>query len=279
MIFWSLLLVSELAASDAAVKIDIPSGESFEWTEGAEIEEVKFGVDAQLDLSQFQDFKALRIKNLVAKDGARIRILQKNSGSSGVESVDGGDGFNLVLFLDQVEGHVVIESRGGDGGSGRDGRRGRQGLVGGKGRDTPKFLFFYFGKGDQGLSGEEGEGGDDGENGGRGGKGGNVQVYFKDKTSQAKILIDVSSGRGGGGGKPGRGGLGGPGGPGGRGSWRGTEGLMGVNGKNGSPGRPGEPGTSGTATLIQVDNLSYRCLLEAHLLEQGQGELETCLRN
>ncbi len=106
-----------------------------------------------------------------------------------------------------------------------------------------------------------------------------MQVYYRTKTPDSKILVDVSGGRGGLGGKPGRGGLGGPGGPGGRGVWRGAQGPMGLSGQNGRPGRPGEPGFPGKASIVQVDDQLYLCLMQAYLLDANLGELESCLRN
>jgi hypothetical protein len=273
MILWALLLTAQLQVPDGT-SVVIP-----DWEAGPEFEEIQLGEGAELILPKPEDFRAMRIKSLIAKEGAKIRFLQNVSGHDTESSVDGGDGSQAILLIDRLDGHVIVESRGADGGQGRDGRDGRQGLEGRRGRSGFKLIFFFITGGERGHAGEDGEAGEDGGDGGRGGNGGDVQVYYRSKTPDSQILIDVSSGRGGMGGKAGRGGIGGVGGPGGRGIVSGPQGPMGIQGANGRPGRPGEPGFPGKATVVQVDRGLYLCLMEAHLLGQSEGELESCLRN
>lgn len=272
---WFLSMMIASAEELPAGLIEVPAGEVLdlsEWESPPDFEEVILGRDAQIKLPEFHSY---RIKKLVAKDGARIEVAHQSSGGSGVDSVDGGHGADAIFFIDHLDGHLLIESRGGDGGHGRDGRHGRQGLIGKKGRDAFKLFFFMIGDGDDGGAGEPGEDGADGDEGGRGGDGGNVRVYFQTKSSQSNIMIDVAGGQGGMGGRAGLGGLGGPGGPGGRGWRSGSQGPMGVSGKDGRPGRPGEPGRPGTAQVVQVDAALYQCLVQDHLLFDGE-EMREC---
>lgn len=272
MILWALLLTAQWSIPDGTV-MELPS-----WEGEPEFDRIEIGADAELVIQAPEDFRALRIKQLIVKEGAKIRFAHHLSGRETEASVDGGHGSDLILLIDHLDGHLIVESRGGDGADGLAGRDGRQGLSGGKGQDGFKLFFFSVAGGSVGQAGTDGENGEDGSNGGRGGNGGRVQVYFQKKTPHSQILIDVSGGRGGRGGKAGRGGLGGVGGPGGRGLWTGAQGPMGRQGEHGRPGRPGEPGHPGVATLIQVDRQLYRCLMEAHLLKQSEGEMESCLK-
>lgn len=268
------LLMTELIP---AQNFEVPAGEVLEIDDLAEVGEmgtVKLGENSEL---QLPSFRSLRIRQLIAKDGARIKLANSSSGQSGEFSVNGGDGSDGVFLFDKVDGHVIIESRGGDGGAGRDGVDGQQGQVGGKGRNGIWFLFFYLSEGEDGKPGQDGEPGANGEDGGRGGNGGKVKVFYRTKTPNSQILVDVAAGRGGVGGKAGHGGLGGPGGPGGRGTRPGAQGPMGRAGENGKPGRPGEPGFPGKAEIYQVDADLYRCLLQKELLGMDWGDLKSCV--
>lgn len=262
--------------------IQVPAGEvvqveSQDWEslDFMEVEELQLGRDSKLLLPPY---KSIWIRSLVAEDGARIEIEKSASGADGGRAVDGGNGQDVVFFIDHIVGHVVIESRGGNGGDGRAGRDGRQGARGENGRDGRTLFFglFYLEDGDDGRPGYPGEDGEDGEDGGDGGDGGDVRVYYRSKTPESNILVDVSGGEAGLGGEAGRGGLGGNGGSGGRGIKRGKQGPMGRPGENGEPGRPGQPGDPGSVSIYQVGKRIYRCLVEQELV--GDRELSECLR-
>ncbi len=216
-----------------------------------------------------EDFKSIRIRELVAKDGARIRLLQKSSGGDGGAGSRAGDGASARLFLEDLKGHLLVEARGGDGGRGVDGKNGRQGLDGKDGRRA-RTLFFgiiYLGNGEDGHTGEPGEDGEAGGDGGDGGNGGTIAVYFNSKSSFANVVVDVDGGAGGMGGRGGRGGLGGDGGRGGAGLEHGKAGLNGRPGRPGVSGKPGKPGKPGRAYVYQPSKALFDCLshLEARL--------------
>lgn len=242
-----------------------------------EIDTLDLAADSLLRL---EDFKSVRIRRLIATDGARIQLAAPNSGRGAGASADGGDGARAVFFIDQVEGHVVIEAKGGRGGDGAPGWHGQQGTQGAKGRDARRlFWFIYLGRGDNGHPGEPGQDGQDGGDGGNGGSGGWVQVFYREKNPESRILVDVSGGEGGQAGRGGRGGIGGNGGSGGRGSPNGSQGRMGAPGKNGSSGSPGRPGHSGQVEIYQTDRSLFRCLLFAHLTgdDISDGEWDRCV--
>jgi len=264
-------------------RVEIPAGYSRAFSESdfqdldvLEIGELEMGKGSSLELPAF---KSIRIRKLYASEGSRIELARAGSGADGEDGVDGGAGADTHFFVDEINGHVVIEARGGDGGQGRDGRRGQQGVSGAKGRDGVRFYFFYLSSGDRGQTGGPGEDGEDGQDGGRGGDGGRAKVYFVNKAPQAQILVDVSGGRGGRGGRAGHGGLGGAGGPGGQGTSRGPQGFMGPNGKPGVPGRPGAAGSPGAVSIYQVDSVLYGCLLEVEFVfgEFREEEWTRCL--
>jgi len=230
--------------------------------------------DSEFDLRQF---RSVRIRKLISSPGAKILVADTNSGANGDSSLDGADASEALFFIDEVEGDILFEARGGDGGDGRDGRNGRQGLAGSKGRDAFRFLWFYFGNGEDGHSGQPGEDGEDGGDGGDGGNGGRVQIFYQKKAQDSHIYVDVSGGAAGKAGRAGRGGLGGPGGPGGRGAKPGRQGNMGENGKDGLPGRPGTPGKPGKVSIYQVSRELYRCLIDFHLLKLNEEEWQECV--
>lgn len=218
------------------------------------------------------DFKSVHIQHLVAKDGARIRLAANANGGDGGAGENGSNGSDARFFLGSIEGHIIIEARGGNGGDGLAGKNGRQGADGMDGRNG-RTLFFgliYIGDGDNGQPGLAGEDGQDGTNGGRGGDGGNIALFYREKTSDSKIMIDVNGGQGGKGGSGGIGGLGGNGGLGGRGIRRGLQGAMGLPGKSGKPGQSAMPGLPGEAVVYQLENNLFRCLFELDLLSYEQ---------
>jgi hypothetical protein len=235
-----------------------------------EISRLHLGENAELHL---QDLQSLRIKQLIARKGSKIKISSLASGDHGGPGTSGADGSKVTLFIDKIDGDVVIESRGGDGGHGKAGRHGRPGASGSKGRHAVQFFGIFFGPGGNGLAGLDGENGEDGQDGGHGGHGGEVRLVFHEKTSKSSIFVDVQGGSGGRGGYAGLGGIGGPGGRGGEGNPRGLQGVMGSRGLPGRSGRPGEPGTAGVVSIFQVSKSIYQCLMQAYLFG---GELKAC---
>lgn len=230
---------------------------------------VRLEAQSVLELS---DFRSLRIQHLIAEEGARIRLAANANGGHGGHGQAGSDGENVRFFLGKIEGHIVIEARGGNGGDGLDGAHGRQGADGLKGRDGRTVLFglIYVGDGDAGQPGSPGEPGQDGESGGAGGNGGHVALFYREKTPGSKIFIDVNGGRGGKGGRGGIGGLGGNGGVGGRGVRRGAQGPMGSSGKSGKPGFSARSGRPGEAVVYQLDPELFQCLYRLDLLSSVQ---------
>jgi hypothetical protein len=222
---------------------------------------------------QFNNIKSLRIKNLMAKKSSKIKISKIASGDDSSDGSNGSDGAKVTLFIDEIDGDLIIESRGGDGGDGRNGRHGRVGESGARGRHAHQIFGIYFGAGSQGFPGQNGEPGEDGQDGGRGGHGGEVQLFFIEKTPDSSIFVDVQGGRGGRAGWGGLGGLGGAGGLGGDGNPRGHSGPMGMSGASGRSGRPGVPGESGAVSIFQVSRETYQCLLVAYV---SGGELNEC---
>lgn len=260
------LLALFIIIATEPTSIDVPSGQVYEWKGDAEefleIEHLRLGQSAEIHLPEF---KSVRIKRLIASDGSRIKFVANNSGRDAEPGAKGGDGTRVILFFDSIDGHVVVEAKGGDGGNGLDGQHGRQGTPGAKGRDALRFLFFYLGNGEPGYPGGNGQDGEDGQDGGDGGAGGQVRIYYKEKKGSSQILVEADGGRGGRGGRAGLGGLGGNGGPGGRGIKQGPQGPMGKPGKNGRPGRPGVPGAPGSISIFQLDQEFYFCLLQIYL--------------
>lgn len=247
-------------------------------TEHLALDEVHLGTESSLVLPQI---KSIHIQKIVAEDGARIRLLSLSSGASA-----GGDGASARIFIREVSGHLLIESRGGDGANGRDGLSGRQGAQGANGRRARTLVFglFYLGDGEDGEAGERGENGEDGTDGGDGGRGGRVAVYYQSKAEFAKVVVDVDGGKGGRAGLPGMGGLGGNGGRGGPGIQRGRQGPLGQAGLLGKPGRSGRSGEPGSASVFQLGGALYDCLsrldarqqlekLEDQDFDQCRGEL------
>lgn len=206
-------------------------------------------------------FRSIKINQIISKPGARIRIAQQSSGGDGLI---GSPGATSRLFIDRIDGHLLIEARGGRGLDGLDGKHGIQGVDGRPGRRARTLMFglFYLGPGDDGQSGSPGTDGEDGHSGGNGGNGGQIIVYYREKSSDSSILIDVQGGEGGAGGQPGLGGLGGNGGAGGFGWPNGRQGSMGVRGRHGNPGKPGAPGISGRAAVHQLSSKLFHCLRE-----------------
>lgn len=260
-------------------EIHVPQGEQIsvdgvEKEDFAEFSRIQLEEGASLELPPF---KSVYIRELVAKDGARIRIQKSSSGADGSggelaldggRGADGASGERTRVFIEDLKGHLVIESRGGDGGRGHPGRHGRQGLDGKDGRDA-RTLFLgliYLGNGEDGRPGENGEDGGDGGDGGRGGDGGIVEVFFVKRTSSSQVVVDVDGGDGGEGGNAGLGGLGGNGGKGGAGIKAGRQGPMGKSGRAGNPGRPGIPGLPGKSYVYQVDIPLYYCLANLNAL-------------
>jgi hypothetical protein len=232
--------------------IDVPSGSeqrisASSQPEKLELDRVVIGEQSTLILPRF---KSITIQKLIAKAGAKIQLMH-----SGGESP-------ARFFLNEIDGHILIEARGLDGTRGRDGRNGRQGRNGADGRRARTLLFglFYIGNGEDGKPGEPGENGENGADGGDGTPGGRVTVYYQEKADFADIVIDVDGGKGGEPGAPGLGGLGGNGGHGGFGLKLGLQGPMGVNGTPGFPGRPGRPGASGRAGVYQLSKELFDCL-------------------
>lgn len=230
--------------------------EDWQETEALVLEELELKKDESIELPAFQN---IRIKSLIAREGARIQFPVQHSGASADWSSDGGNGGSVLLFVDKLDGHIVVEARGGDGGVGRDGRDGQMGARGSRGRDARRLFFFWLGPGERGGHGRPGENGEAGENGGDGGKGGRIQIYIQEKLPGSQVLVDVSGGKGGAAGRGGRGGLGGPGGPGGRGWMDGPQGRMGEPGSPGNPGRPGRPGAPGESLILQLSPQQYLC--------------------
>lgn len=286
MIF-ALISIALVAQSPEPLSIEVPAGKVYELelnepgsdeSDLLELDEISLGEGSKLKLPYFE---SVRINNLIAKDGGRIEIAHNSSGADGDQGVHGSDGANATFFIDRIDGHVILEARGGHGGDGRNGRHGRQGLPGAKGRDGFKlFWFIYLENGRDGKTGGPGEDGEDGQDGGNGGDGGTVKVYYQEKSEFSNILVDVSAGKAGKGGLPGQGGLGGPGGPGGKGIKRGKQGLMGRTGKNGRPGRPGVPGNPGSVSIYQVEKALYFCLIEYELIkdETTEEDWRECLQ-
>lgn len=237
---------------------------------------IQLGEKSTLVLSSF---KSVHIKEIIAKNGSKILFPSNTSGADGGPSVNGGDAGPVEIFTDKIDGHVLIEARGGNGGDGLDGRDGQQGVDGRKGQNGIRLFWFYLSDGKQGQKGGPGENGEDGENGGNGGNGGIVKVFYKEKTPDSDIVVDVSAGSAGKGGREGRGGLGGNGGPGGYGIHRGPQGRMGAYGKNGRPGRPGEPGKAGSVSIYQVSARLYSCLVEFYAIKHqvNEGDWRQCV--
>lgn len=276
-VLFSLLFVFQMADGVTPLEVDAGSAVTIENdfdSSYLEIDQLILNENSSLKLS---DFKSIRIRELVAKEGAKIQILQAGSGADGAFSADGQDGADALFFIDSLNGHLVVESQGGNGGDGRDGQDGQQGVSGQKGRNAFRFLFFYFGKGGTGQAGGPGEDGSDGEDGGNGGNGGDLKVFYKQKSEDSSVFVDVSAGQAGMGGRAGRGGLGGFGGPGGKGNILGDQGPMGAPGKSGRPGRPGSPGSSGEVAIYQVDVNLYSCFIQDQLLHMTQEEWAQCL--
>jgi hypothetical protein len=226
------------------------------------------------------DVKSLHIRRLIAKDGAKIRLLSVLDGADAPSP--GHNGGNARIFLKEISGHVLIEARGGDGANGKYGRDGRQGREGADGRHA-RTLFFgliYLGDGEDGGIGEAGQDGEDGGDGGDGGAGGHATVYYKSKADQAAIVVDIDGGKAGRGGTPGVGGLGGNGGAGGQGIEDGAQGALGKSGRAGIPGRPGRPGTPGEAQILQLDGEIFDCLskLDARAIFEhlDESDYEVC---
>lgn len=277
------LLISFLILTQPGENLSLPEASEFSIVANEqsgdvlELDVVDLAEDSML---RIEDFQSVRIKKLVAKEGARIQLASPNSGLPAGPSVDGVSGAEGVFFIDTIDGHVLIEARGGHGGSGLAGRPGQQGVRGAKGRDARKlFWFIYLGRGDHGYPGGRGLDGSDGGDGGDGGSGGHVQVYYREKNPESRIVVDVSGGQGGRAGKGGRAGLGGMGGPGGKGWPSGRQGRMGSPGNNGKSGRPGMPGKSGRVEIYQIDKKLFSCLLFVHLTEQeiNEGEWSQCV--
>jgi hypothetical protein len=226
-------------------------------------------------------FKSVFIENLIAKNGAKIKIAKQNSGAdasansgkvglTGAKGADGGDGGNARIFLRRVSGHLIVESRGGDGARGGDGTNGRQGADGKRGRNA-RTLFFgliYLEVGGRGLPGEPGENGTDGGSGGNAGRGGTVSVYYEEKSADAEIALDVSGGRGGMPGEGGTFGIGGNGGPGGSGLRKGLQGPLGPSGLPGHSGNPGQPGKPGISSVYQLSSSLFTCLSRLEIRNQ-----------
>ncbi|MBN8555709.1 MAG: collagen-like protein [Deltaproteobacteria bacterium] len=234
-----------------------------------EMGEVKLAKNSSLILPSF---RSIRIQHLIAEEGARIRFAANASGGSGENSASGKNSENARFFLGKVEGHIVIEAKGGDGGDGQNGTNGQNGRDGGPGPDGRTLLFgwVYIGDGGDGENGAHGEHGGDGENGGNGGNGGKILLLYKEKTLDSKIIVDVSAGRAGKAGLAGMGGLGGNGGAGGQGVNRGHQGAMGVSGLSGFPGKPGEPGQPGEALVYQVNDELFECLFRLDLFNSAE---------
>lgn len=211
------------------------------------IKEVHLGKDASI---LFPPFRSIQIERLVSQEGSKIQLIHSGGASR--------------FFINQISGHIVLESRGADGIDGRDGRHGRQGQDGERGRNARSLLFglIWLGDGERGRAGYPGENGEDGESGGNGENGGEITLYYKEKNSDSKILIDVSGGAAGRAGLGGLGGLGGNGGMGGKGWKKGSQGPMGVSGQAGKSGRPGKPGLPGKASIYQLPHHLHQCLME-----------------
>ncbi len=203
-------------------------------------------------------FKSVVINLLIASEGSKIQFAQSQ------EQGEDPQAASARIFVRNIRGHILLESRGMDGADGRPGRHGRQGAEGRRGRNARTLLFglIWLGDGEDGGPGLAGEIGEAGENGAAGGNGGDISLYYVDKTLDSKVVVDVSGGAAGRGGRGGLGGLGGNGGRGGEGIRDGKQGPMGLMGPSGLAGLPGKPGLPGKASIYQIPSSLFFCLME-----------------
>lgn len=262
MILFLLAMMGSVFAEPIAIEVEDGRSERLSYESSAKnlnLSSVTLGVGSTLIIPKI---KSIHIQNLIVKEGARIRLLSLADGADGGSTAQ--DGANARIFLKEVSGHLLIESRGGDGLDGRDGRDGRQGQNGADGRRARTLFFglFYLGDGEDGAAGSPGEDGENGGDGGNGGRGGTVSVYYESKTSFADIVVDSGGGKGGRGGNAGGGGLGGNGGRGGAGIQDGRQGPLGPRGKSGAPGKSGKSGEPGLANVVQLEEALFNCLVQ-----------------
>jgi hypothetical protein len=213
-------------------------------------------------------------------------------GSDASAGTDGSSGADIFVIVPQLQGDVILISRGGNGGRGGKGGSGGQGGQGLSGMDA-RVLFNFRGMSglpidtllgigasigipvvgqvlavlqifnglkmgdgfdgfDGGAGGAAGRGGD----GGQGGDAGNIELVFASKAKESRIFVDARGGRGGAGGAAGVPGAGGPGGVGGKAGdiWArdGKPGNAGATGARSESGRAGLAGKSGKVKVVET---------------------------
>jgi hypothetical protein len=214
------------------------------------------------------------------------------AGSPGSDGVHGGDGGSITIMAPEIQGDIVLVTRGGDGGRGGHGGSGGHGGAGFSGMDARTLYHFRgldnlpaeslveigsligvpsvgavlvilklfnglrIGDGFDGFDGGRGGNGGDAGRGGDGGQGGSIDLIFGRQMNSGKIFVNARGGAGGVAGVPGLGGVGGVGGAGGeRGdlwSREGKPGLSGEAGNLGSRAVAGQPGLPGKVRLVKT---------------------------
>lgn len=126
------------------------------------------------------------------------------SGTPGSAGADGKPGGDIILIADELQGSIVLDTRGGNGGNGQSGGNGAIGRTGSVGPSCTN-------GGLGGMGGGAGAGG----KGGDAGDGGNVSAQIGPDVNVANISVSSNAGVPGLGGANGKAGTGGPGGGGG----------------------------------------------------------------
>jgi hypothetical protein len=147
-------------------------------------------------------------------------------GKPGGNGGNGGDAQMINLTIDEMIGHYVLHTIGGNGGNGGRGGKGGKGQTGGDGGVKSSYCV----QGPQGQGGKGGKGGKGGQ-GGNGGNAGRIYVNYRSGNPTFELLIQAGVA-----GLPGAGGSGGDGGDGNPKGGKGEGGDLGDEGKNGLNG-------------------------------------------